>query len=126
MSKFTFKEKQIAVNLYLQGISSEKIVKQLNIASRSQVLFWVKQYKQHGLIALKEKRNHQAYDLNFKLKVLDWKTKNNASYEATALHFGISSSSLVYKWHKLNTEGKLATPKKRGRPRKSLHSITLK
>lgn len=75
MSKFTFKEKQLAVNLYLQGISSDKIVNDLNIASRSQLLFWVKQYKKHGVNALKEKRRHQEYDIEFKLEVLDWKAK---------------------------------------------------
>ena len=124
MSKFTYKEKQLAVNLYLQGVSSEKIVKKLNIASRSQLLFWVKQFKKHGPMALKEKRSHQEYDLDFKLEVLDWKTKNSASYEATALHFGISSSSIIYKWHKADNEGTLARPKRRGRPKKSLQSMT--
>lgn len=124
MSKFTFREKQLAVNLYLQGVSSDKIVNDLNIASRSQLLFWVKQYKKYGANALKEKKRHQEYDVEFKLEVLDWKAKNKASYEATALHFGISSSSIIYKWHKLDAQGALATPKRRGRPRKSLESMT--
>lgn len=124
MSKFTFKEKQLAVSLYLQGVSSDKIVNNLNIASRSQLLFWVKQYKKHGVNALKEKRRHQEYDVEFKLEVVNWKAKNKASYEATALHFGISSSSIVYKWHKLDMQGALSTPKRRGRPKKSLQSMT--
>ena len=118
MSKFTFEEKQLAVKLYLQGTSSEKIVKELNVASRSQLLFWVKQYKKHGVTALREKRNHRDYSYEFKLEVLNWKKENSASYEATALHFGISSSSLIYKWNRLNEQGKLAQPVKRGRPRK--------
>ena len=49
---------------------------------------------------------------------MNWKKENSASYEATALHFGISSSSLIYKWNRLNEQGKLAQPVKRGRPRK--------
>ncbi|WP_265488425.1 transposase [Lactobacillus sp. PV034] len=118
MSKFTFEEKQLAVKLYLQGTSSEKIIKELKVASHSQLLFWVKQYKEHGSSALREKRSHQEYPYEFKLEVLKWKNANNASYEATALHFGISSSSLVYKWNKQHEQGTLAVPARRGRPRK--------
>ena len=125
MSKFTYNEKRLAVNLYLQGLSSEKIIKRLNIASRSQLLFWVKQFKEHGPAALEEKKNHQDYTLDFKLEVLDWKANNNASYEATAIHFGLPSSSIIYRWHKADNDGSLANPKRRGRPKKSLQSMTV-
>ena len=125
LSKFTYKEKQLAVKLYLQGVSSNKIIKELNIASRSQLLFWVKQFQEHGELALKQKRNHREYDLDFKFEVLDWKAKNNASYEATALHFGIPTSSIIYRWQKADNDGTLANPKRRGRPKKSLQSMTV-
>ena len=117
MSKFTYEQKLNAVKLYLEGQSSRKIVKEFNIKTNSQLLFWVKQYKTHGANILKEKRNHQGYDRKFKVKVLKWKKENNATYEATALKFGISSPSIIYQWQRLFNKGELLnSTKRRGRP----------
>lgn len=117
MSKFTYEQKLNAVKSYLKGKSSKKIIEELNIRTNAQLLFWVKQYKAHGASVLKEKRNHKDYNKEFKLKVLQWKKNNDATYEATALKFGISSPSIIYQWQRLFNKGELLnSTKKRGRP----------
>ncbi|QNQ81608.1 transposase [Lactobacillus sp. PV037] len=117
MSKVSYEQKLSAVKSYLNGESSKKIIDELNIRTNAQLLFWVKQYKAHGASALKEKRNHKGYNKNFKLKVLQWKKDNEATYEATALKFGISSPSIIYQWQRLLNKGELLnSTKKRGRP----------
>lgn len=125
MSKFTYEQKVLAVKLYLNGQSSKKILEKFNIRTTAQLLFWVKQYKSHGFSILKEKRNHQDYDKKFKAEVLQWKKDNNATYEKTALKYGISSPSIIYQWQKLLNKGELLnSTKKRGRP--PLHKYSSK
>ncbi|WP_375685867.1 helix-turn-helix domain-containing protein [Bartonella sp. TT110JLCBS] len=116
MTKFSFEIKQLAVNQYLQGIGSTKIARNLGIKNHFNVLIWVKRYRKYGIDGLKIRRSKYDYDGNFKLKVLNWKKHNRASYSATALKFDISNSGTIANWQKkLDSGGVQALFTRRGR-----------
>ncbi|QYN53840.1 helix-turn-helix domain-containing protein [Lactobacillus panisapium] len=59
----------------------------------------------------------QNYGSYFKLQVLNWKKDQDETYQNTAIHFKISSLSLIYILEKRLAEGGLnALFTKRGRP----------
>lgn len=117
MVKFTYEQKLAAVELYLSGQSSGKIIKEFNIGGYSQLLFWVQLYKRHGPTILKTKRIHEAYSSEFKLNILNWKKRYHETYEAAAIKFGITNPAIIYQWQKDKEDGRLTSSnKKRGRP----------
>ena len=64
-------------------------------------------------------RPNYDYDGNFKLKVLNWKKGNQASYVTTALKFDISNYGTIANWQrKFERGGVRALFTKRGRSRR--------
>lgn len=115
--KFTYEQKLAAVELYLSGQSSGKIIKEFDIGGHAQLLFWVQLYKRHGPTILKPKKTREAYSSEFKLNILNWKKRYHETYEAAAIKFGITNPSIIYQWQRDKDNGRLASSnKKRGRP----------
>lgn len=119
MTKFSFEIKKLAVNQYLQGIGSTTIARKLGIKRHDTVLMWVARYRKYGINGLKIRRSTHDYDGNFKLKVLNWKKQNQASYATTALKFDISNYGTIANWQrKFERGGVRALFTRRGRPRR--------
>lgn len=119
MTKFSFELKKLAVEQYLRGIGSTTIARNLGIKDHHSVLMWVSRYKKFGIDGLKIRQSKYDYDGYFKLKVLNWKKQNQASYSATALHFDISNVGTIAAWQKKwNDGGAQALFTRRGRAKK--------
>lgn len=119
MTKFSFEIKKLAVNQYLQGIGSTTIARNFGIKKPTNILMWVKRYHKYGIDGLRIRHPKYDYDGNFKLKVLNWKKENQASYATTALKFDISNCGTIANWQrKFERGGVRALFTKRGRPRR--------
>uniref|UniRef100_UPI0035CF0449 helix-turn-helix domain-containing protein n=1 Tax=Bartonella sp. CL71SXKL TaxID=3243540 RepID=UPI0035CF0449 len=88
----------------------------LGIKNCYTVLMWVARYRKYGINGLKIRSPKYEYDGNFKLKVLNWKKQNQASYTTTALEFDISNVGTIANWQKkLKCGGVQALFTRRGR-----------
>lgn len=100
----------------MRGIGSTTLAKRFGIKKASQILNWVHRYQKYGMDGLIVRQPKYDYDGNFKLKVLNWKKQNHASYPQAALHFDISSAGTIAIWQKkLNVSGVQALFIRRGR-----------
>lgn len=100
MTKFDFNFKLKVVKAYLKGTGSTTLCRRFSIKKRDSVLMWVARYRKYGIDGLKVRQPKYDYDGNFKLKVLNWKKQNQASYSQAALHFDISNQGTIANWQK--------------------------
>lgn len=95
--------------------------------NRAQVQLWVKRYQAHGIEGLKPRQRHRKYTPEFKLKIIQKMITSHWSIKQTALHFDISSPSLITQWFKKynqsNQQGLIPKPKGRPRLMKTLSKI---
>jgi transposase len=98
VGKFTEQEKYDVVQKYLSGYYSfSDLGKQIGIDKRA-IRFWVALYNRHGRKALTPRDNFTAFDLSFKMDVLNYRRRMQASYFDTAVEFNLGSPSTVHKW----------------------------
>ena len=70
-----------------------------------------------GAEGLKSKKNNKSYPVQFKLDVLSFMKRTGSSEMETALHFGITDSSMIASWNKAFLQGKVeGLGKPKGRP----------
>ncbi|MCT0151933.1 helix-turn-helix domain-containing protein [Fructilactobacillus fructivorans] len=100
MTKFSYKLKMEIVKQYLNGDSSIKLCRKYGIRSCSLVLNWVDRFKQYGEKGLTVRSIQRKYSSADKQNILNWMKLNCASYPETALHFDITSPSLIYRWQR--------------------------
>lgn len=95
--------------------------------NHSQVRHWVKRYERYGIDGLKPSQSKRHYSPEFKLNLIQKMMANDWSMKQTALHFNISSPSLITQWLKQynqpNHNGLLPKPKGRPRMNKPLHKL---
>lgn len=100
--KYSYEEKLEAVlRIINDGMSIRESARILG-ASSTNVRMWKELYLTHGPESLKYKRI--TYDGAYKLAVVEYMYQNNLSILETAVHFGITQSSLVGKWVRLYKE----------------------
>ncbi|MQS75190.1 helix-turn-helix domain-containing protein [Companilactobacillus halodurans] len=105
MTKFNLDLKLKVVHEYLNGEGSVVLGRKYQISSFS-IFNWAQRYQKYGVAGLKKRTSGYDYDGDYKLKVLKWKSKHNASYSKTALNFDISNPGTIANWQKkLNIGG---------------------
>ncbi|WP_342505848.1 IS3 family transposase [Sporosarcina sp. FSL K6-2383] len=116
MSKYTVEVKLQAVERYLTGNESYKVIAESIAADKSLVITWVKLFEAQDENGFK--KSYTSYSVRFKLDVLNFMNETGASLRETASTFNISSPSIVYQWKQLLiTKGLDALEsKKKGRP----------
>ena len=96
MVKFTVEQKLQALNLLKEGYSTCSLAKIIGAGSHQTIDTWTAQYQHFGVQGLEIRQTPQDYGGYFKLQVLNWRKDHNETYQNTAIHFKISSSSLIY------------------------------
>ena len=70
-----------------------------------------------GAEGLRSKKHNKSYSVQFKLDVLSFMKRTGSSEMDTALHFGLTNSSMIASWKKAFLEGKVeGLNKPKGRP----------
>lgn len=98
LAKYSIKLKLDAIRLYKSGIGSTTVSKQLGIKEGSTVLRWIYLFDKNGIDGLIRPKELPRYSSSFKMEVITWLVKNNASYPETAKRFGISNEGVVWQW----------------------------
>lgn len=98
VGKFTEKEKLKVVKKYLTGhFSYSDLGREIGIDKRA-IRLWVALFKRHGRKALAPRNSCTAYDPSFKMDVINYRRRTQASYFKTAVEFNLASPSTVQKW----------------------------
>jgi transposase len=117
MAKFNLDFKVQVVSEYLNGAGSVYLARKYHIAKHDTVMLWVHRFEKYGISGLKVQEKQRDYSGEFKIQVLDWKQRHQASLSETALHFNITSPSVIYQWQRrLDLGGIDSLVRKRGRP----------
>jgi len=117
MDKYSDEFKLMVEREYLSGpLGYELLVRKYEMKSHSQLSIWANIYKKHGAVRLLE-RNNEVYSVQFKLDVLSFMKRKDASLTETALHFGLTNPrSLRGIKNSLRAVLKAFTNRKNGQP----------
>lgn len=127
MAKYSYEFKKKVVVAYIRGEGGTKyLAKKFDIAHKSSIEVWVKNYKEFGDEGLLRSRKNDTYTFNFKLHVVELYLSTEVSYQELALSVGMNTPSLITKWvNDFRIAGPDALrPKKKGR--KKLLGLTEK
>ncbi|WP_161878994.1 helix-turn-helix domain-containing protein [Alkalibacterium sp. MB6] len=118
MKKYTFEYKLKVVNEYLNGNETyESLAEKYQLSTPTNVVTWVRLYKQFGKEGLKEAEKQSVFPVQFKLDVIRYKERTGLSYQKTADAFGIRFGTTVSGWYKtVQRDGVEALKETRGRP----------
>lgn len=106
MAKYSIEVKLEAINLYKSGMGSTSISKKFGIRGKSTVLRWIYLFDKNGIDGLIRPKELPRYSSSFKMEVITWLVRNNASYPETAKKFGISNEGVVWQWkHRFDVHG---------------------
>jgi transposase len=101
MAKYGGKFKLKIVKEYLEGtIGYLSLAKKYGIPAKSQIIRWVRAYKEFGEDGLRRKHSKQVYSVQFKLNVINFMKQTGASYQDTAIVFEMNNPSLISNWYK--------------------------
>lgn len=98
MAKYSQELKLKAIEMYNSGIGSATICSKLGVSERSTILRWVYLFDKFGFKGLTRPKGLPIYSASFKIKVITWLVRNNASFPETAKHFNISNEGTVWQW----------------------------
>ena len=107
MVKFNTDLRMRIISEYLSGVGSTTLSHRYGIKGSATLLHWVHQYTFYGLKGIIVRHSKKVYSLKYKLKVLNWIALHHKSYPETALHFNISSPSIIYVWERRFMNGDL-------------------
>lgn len=127
MAKYSYEYKKKVVVAYIRGEGGTKyLAKKFDIAHKSSIEVWVKNYKEFGDEGLLRSRKNDTYTFDFKLHVVELYLSTEVSYQELALSVGMNTPSLITKWvNDFRIAGPDALrPKKKGR--KKLLGLTEK
>jgi len=118
MGKYSEELKLLVVKEYLEGnLGYRALAKKHGIKSKSAIERWVKVYEKFGENGLTSKKQPVSYPVQFKLDVLSFIKRTGSSETEAALHFGITSPTIISSWKKaLLEDGSEGLKKMRGRP----------
>jgi transposase len=96
---YPLKIKLAAVNDYLDGGDSIRVIAKKYGVSKTMLHRWVTRFENHGKDGLLA--TYTNYSFEFKMDVLNYMNEVGASIEEATGVFNISSSGLVWKWKQL-------------------------
>ncbi|WP_407890301.1 helix-turn-helix domain-containing protein, partial [Levilactobacillus sp. N40-8-2] len=118
MVKFDLDFRIKVVTEYLSGNGSTSLARKYRISEESVILLWVSRFQKYGIDGLKLKSRKSEYSSQFKVDVLNWRKQHQASLPLTALHFNLSSPSIIWQWEKrFEEQGIIGLERKRGKPK---------
>lgn len=103
MFKYSFDFKFKAVKYVVYGKHSYREAARKFNVHQEQIRVWTNRYKTYGKNGLIPKPI-QKYDGKFKVDVVEYMYANHLSFEKTALHFGLPSSTNVVLWKQMYEE----------------------
>ncbi len=98
MAKYSKELKLKAIEMYKSGIGSTSICVKLKISNETTILRWIYLFDKYGIKGLIRPKELPRYSSSFKMEVITWLVKNNASFPETAKHFNISNEGTVWQW----------------------------
>ena len=119
MAKYSDEFKLKIVKEYLSGkFSYRKLANKYGMVASTQVIEWVRAYKEFGSEGIQKKQIKQVHPVQFKLTVLNFMKRTGASYRDTMIEFKMNNPSVIANWHrKFLDEGvEGLKEKKKGRP----------
>ncbi|WP_330585606.1 MULTISPECIES: transposase [Clostridia] len=119
MAKYSDEFKLKVVKEYLEGIFGYRILaKKYEIPDTKVIRRWVRAFHSFGMEEIKRKRKKAVYPVPFKLSVLHYRKRTGASFQDTAIEFGLNNPSIISHWKKaFEKEGMEGLQKKpKGRP----------
>ena len=118
MAKYNDIFKVKVVQEYLNGVLGFTLLaRKYGMPSSTPIKQWVQAYKVFGEESLQRKTSMKTYCVQFKLDVLHFMKHTRASYQDTAIQFGMNNPSLIAKWNsKFSKEGIAGLEKTKGRP----------
>ena len=101
-SKYPYELKVKVAEYYLENTNEGyfQVAKKFNIQGAISVLLWAGIYKTHGKEGLKDLKTH-IYDGKFKQDVIEYMHHNHLSYNETAIHFRIGSTTTISRWDEI-------------------------
>lgn len=104
MSKYSNEFKLKVVKYCIEKYhSSYEAAKEFNIPSPTPIKHWIRKYNEHGEKGI-IKNSQSLYDGKFKQNVVEYMHTNHLSATQTAIHFGLSSGSVVLSWERIYYE----------------------
>ncbi len=125
MAKYSFEFKKKVVLEYLSGGSGRRyLANKYKLGDDTQIIRWVKAYKEFGDDGLKRSRQKTFYSFEFKLRVVELYLSSEVSYQELALSQGINNPAMIAKWvNDFRIIGPDALrPKKKGRKKTLNHN----
>lgn len=103
MSKYSSEFKLQVVKYCIDGHHSKyDAAKEFNIPSPTQIMEWIRKYKEHGVEGL-IKQQKSSYSGEFKQNVVEYMHSNHLSATETAVHFRVQTP-IVLKWERIYYE----------------------
>lgn len=125
MSKYSFEFKKQIVQCYLNGEGGTKyLANKYGVPAESNVIKWIKSYKEFGDDGLMRSRKKETYSFEFKFHVVELYLATEVSYQELALSVGINNPPMIVKWvNDFRIAGPDALRAKRKGRKKSLASM---
>ena len=102
--KYSYEEKlEIVLEVLEKHHSIHSVSKKTGIAKKT-IRHWLAFYQKYGIEGLLTKEVNTHYSKEFKLSVLKYMHENHLSFLETAVKFGISNDSTIYKWYRIYNE----------------------
>jgi len=99
--RYSYEEKlKIVLTVLEKHQSIKSLSKETGIAKKS-IRHWLAFYKEYGEKGLLVKKVKTDYSGEFKLSVLRYMHENHLSFLETAVKFGITHDSTIYKWQRI-------------------------
>lgn len=100
MGKYSEEFKQKVVQEYRKGSHGyDYLTKKHGIGSSHTLRKWIRAYEAFGEDGLKKKLTRKTYSVQFKFNVLHFMKRTRASFLDTAIEFGVTSPSVIERWH---------------------------
>ena len=104
MSKYSDEFKLKVVKYCIEKYhSSYEAAKCFNIPSPTPIKHWIRKYKEHGEKGIIKKQK-SSYDGKYKQNVVEYMHTNHLSATETAIHFKLSTGSVVSNWERIYYE----------------------
>ena len=103
MFRHPFELKLEIVKYVIEGKHSYKQASQKYNIHQEQIRVWCNRFKTSGEEGLKPQKIRK-YDGNFKVEVVEYMYANHLSFEKTAIHYKLPSSTIVVLWKQIYDE----------------------